>query len=180
MPAPIELIPLVCYSCSAAIPAGVEEVAWVCQTCGKGLLLDEERGTTSLEIHYMAGSQPGTPGKPYWVARGMASLGRRDIYGGGNQAQEAARFWQGERLFFIPAFACTLDQLIEVGTKLLLQPPALTEGNPCAFLPVVTHPADVKPYAEFILMGIEAGRKDKLRSLDFTLTLGEPALWVLP
>ena len=52
MDRPIELVPLVCIQCSTAIPAGVEEVAWVCAQCGQGMYLDEARGLEALDIHY--------------------------------------------------------------------------------------------------------------------------------
>jgi hypothetical protein len=38
----------------------------------------------------------------------------------------------------------------------------------------------VHPLAEFILLGIEADRKDALKTLNFTLDLERPQLWILP
>jgi hypothetical protein len=42
------------------------------------------------------------------------------------------------------------------------------------------HLEDVSAAAEFIVMAIEAGRKDKLKELDFSLKLSTPVLWILP
>jgi hypothetical protein len=70
--------------------------------------------------------------------------------------------------------------MVEQGTRMLLQPPDLQSGSPAPFQPVVTHPEDVQVYAEFIVLGIEASRKDKLKNVDFSLSLEPPELWVLP
>lgn len=177
---PIQLIPLLCYRCQTAIPAGTDEVAWVCPQCGAGLMLSEEKGTAALDIHFAEGRKPGVPGRPYWVAPGTVSMRQRQIYGGGDQGGQARGFWSTQHNFVVPAFACTLDELIEAGTRFIVQPPMLQDSSPGSFLPVVTGPEDVHAYAEFIVLGIEASRKDKLKFVDFSLALEAPALWILP
>jgi hypothetical protein len=170
----------VCYQCQTAIPAGTDEVAWVCPQCGSGLLLSEEKGTSSLQVHFSSSIPAGATGWPFWVTRGTVTLRQRLIFGGGDQGGQARELWQVPRQFCIPAFTCTLDQMVEQGTRMLLQPPALQSGSPAAFQSVVTHPEDVQVYAEFIVLGIEASRKDKLKNVDFSLSLEPPELWVLP
>jgi hypothetical protein len=39
---------------------------------------------------------------------------------------------------------------------------------------------DFQPVAEFIILAIEASRKDALKRADFSLMLSQPALWILP
>jgi hypothetical protein len=183
MPTAIQLIPLQCFKCSTPIPAGLEEVAWVCPTCGQGLLVSAERGTAPLDVHFSAGLTHDRPGRPFWVARGLVTVSARQTYGSGDSSRESAAFWSGGRSFFIPAYACTLDELLELGGTMLRQAPALQpdpSNSPVAFQPVVTHPEDARPYAEFIVMAVEAARSDKLRELKFDLTLTTPELWVLP
>lgn len=179
MPGTVQLLPLVCFKCQTAIPAGVDEVAWVCPTCGQGLLLSAEQGTCPLDVHFAAGIQPGTPGRPFWVGRGLVET-RRRTFGGSDQSGQAEVFWHGGRNFYVPAFTCPLEQLIEIGTQLVIKQPALQQGAPAAFVPVTTRPEDVRPYAEFIVMAIEAGRPDRLKDLQFTIQLDEPVLWVVP
>jgi hypothetical protein len=183
MPAAIQLIPLQCFKCSTPIPADPVEVAWVCPTCGQGLLVSEAAGTTPLEIHIAAGLPSGARGHPFWVAHGEVTITQRQVYGSGDKTRESAAFWAGGRTFFIPAYATSLDDLVDLGGRLLLQPPALQPApspSGAAFLPVITKPADARPYAEFIVMGVEAARSDKLRELQFNLVLADPELWVLP
>ena len=177
MDQPVELIPLVCPKCNAYIPAEVDEVAWVCAQCGQGLYLDEDKGLLPQEINFSPGIAPGARGKPYWVADGRVTLSR-ETYGG--QTGEAEVFWSQPRRFFIPAFTCTLENMLSQGTSLLLQPPALQPGPPARFEPVTLPLVGVASPAEFIVMAIEAGRTDKLKKVEFNLQLTPPVLWILP
>lgn len=178
MAAPVQLKPLLCVRCQAPIEAALNEVAWVCPQCGQGQALFKGETLDSIQFHFSASIQPGQRGKPYWVAEGTVQVARR-IYGGGDRTKEAQQFWAGTRKFFVPAFACPLDTLVETGTRMLLQPPPLVEGSPAAFEPVTSAMEDMRPLAEFIVMGVEAARKDNLKEVQFQLELGLPELWVL-
>jgi len=176
----IELIPLVCLQCGTPIPAGVEEVAWVCTQCGKGMMLDLQKGLLPLQVNYASTIAPDAVGKPFWVAKGRVTL-QREAFGSSNkQDSEAAQFWGDLRSFFIPAFSCTLEEVIEYGTHLLQRPPELQPGPPLRFEAVTLPAQDIHPAAEFIVMAIEAGRSDKARQIDFNLQLHDPVLWILP
>ncbi|MCL4562492.1 MAG: hypothetical protein M1281_18005 [Chloroflexi bacterium] len=179
MAIPIQLIPLLCCKCQTPVLAQPDETAWVCEQCGQGLLLSETEGTVPLDVHFGVGIAPNVKGRPFWVAAGTVQLQRR-IYGSGDQSPVAQKFWASGRTFFIPAFSLPLADLVDGGVKMLLQPPTLAPGGEAAFLPVTLHREDVNAYAEFIVMGIEAARKDNLKELQFTLTLETPALWILP
>lgn len=176
----IELIPLVCVRCSTPVPAEVDEVAWVCAQCGQGLSL-EETGLQSLEVNYMAGIPADAKGKPYWVVQGQVSSLQREKYGSGSkETQQAQTFWSQAQRFFVPAYSATLEHLLAQATQLLLQPPALQKGTAAPFEPVTLAIEDVRPAAEFIVVAIEAGRKDKLKKINFSLQLSLPVLWILP
>jgi hypothetical protein len=56
----------------------------------------------------------------------------------------------------------------------------LQPGTAARFEPVTLALEDVKPLAEFIIMALEAGRKDKLRDIQFSLEMSPPVLWILP
>ncbi|MBN1147605.1 MAG: hypothetical protein JXA78_10145 [Anaerolineales bacterium] len=181
MDKPIELTPLVCLRCSTAVPAEIDEVAWVCAQCGQGLALDEEDGLKLLEVNYAAGIPANTRGKPYWVVEGRVQGLRRESYrGGGKESQQAEEFWGQPRHFFIPAYRASLETLLERATQLLLQPPPLQPGPAAPFEPVTLFMEDIRLAAEFIVMAVEAGRKDRLKKVDFSLQLSPAVLWVLP
>jgi hypothetical protein len=175
----IELVPLVCCRCQTPVPAQADEAAWVCANCGQGLLLSDSAGTAPLAIHYAAGIPAGKPGRPFWVVDGQVAL-QRLIYGGGDQSPNAQAFWQTPRRFYVPAYLLELQTMVDVGTNLLLQAPVLNAGTPAPFLPVTLAPADIQPMAEFIVMGIEAARKDNLKEVQFSLKLSAPELWIVP
>jgi hypothetical protein len=178
MARPIELIPLTCLRCATRLPAQPDEVAWVCPQCGQAQQLDEQKGLAALDVQFAAGIAPGQRGKPFWVADGQVTL-QRQTYSG-NQDAEASKFWGAARRFFIPAFNLDLEQTLTIGRQLLLQPPALTSGPATAFEPVTLVPEDVPALAEFIVMALEADRKDKLKELRISLKLSAPDLWILP
>ena len=179
MDRPVELIALKCFKCDTPVPAGSEEVAWVCKQCGQGLALDEKKGLVPLKIQFQAGLSPQSVGKPFWVAEGQAYI-QRETYSGSGQTAEAALFWSLPRTFYVPAFPCTMDILIALGVRLLLQPPALQPGSQAAFESITLAQADLEAAAEFIVVAIEADRKDKLKKVQVSVKLSEPVLWILP
>jgi hypothetical protein len=174
----VELVPMFCPKCQNAIPAGLDETAWVCSQCGQGLLLSDEKALVPFQIHFSAKLTAGKTGKPFWVVTGKANLQRSAFKG--DQSGEMRQFWQETRRFFIPAYELPLDQLVETGAAMLQGGAALPEAGPSApFLPVVITRDDIQALAEFIVMGIEAARNDRLRELKIELTLQDPQLWIL-
>lgn len=173
----VQLLPMYCVRCRAPLPAKPDETAWVCLQCGQGNLLSDETGLAPVEIHY-AVAEPGARGRPFWVVEGAIQISRKTF--NGDQSREMAAFWSSPRRFFIPAFALPANELTQLGAKMLTRPPELAPGSPFSFEPVTILPNDLQPLAEFIVLEVEAARSDKLRQLDFTLTLGEPELWALP
>lgn len=180
MDRPIDLVPLVCIQCSTAIPAGVEEVAWACAQCGQGMVLDEAYGLESLDIHYAVDIAQNSIGKPYWVADGQVTMERNTYDYAGEYGKAAEQFWGQSRRFFVPAFQTPLESLLEVAKARLLNPPRLNSGSAARFEAVTLYRDDVLAVAEFIVIAIEAGRKDKIKSIDFELKLSKPVLWILP
>jgi hypothetical protein len=176
---PVELVPLVCIKCSTAIPAGVEEVAWVCAQCGQGMYLDEAHGLEALDVHFSAGIPQKGTGKPFWIADGQVTMERETYDYAGEEGIAAEQFWGQPRRFFVPAYQAPLENLLKVARDMLLNPPDLKPGPPTPFEAVTLYRDDVKSAAEFIVIAIEAGRKDKIKRVDFKLELSKPVLWIL-
>ena len=180
MAKPIELIALVCPKCSTPVPAQPDEVAWACAQCSQGLYLDDEDGLSPLEINYSQQLAANQVGKPYWVVEGQAVLQRTTYGSSGKNDKDAQEFWSQPRKFFVPAFSTTLESLLSQAAELLYQPPSLQAGSAARFEPVTLSMKDIPGVADFILMAIEAGRRDKLQKIEFTLQLTQPVLWILP
>ena len=52
--------------------------------------------------------------------------------------------------------------------------------SPGRFLPVTTPPEDMQSLAEFLVVTLEAERRDALKEIGFNVKLEEPQLWILP
>ena len=180
MTAPIQLVPLKCIRCETPVPAQPDEVAWVCAQCGQGLLLDKQSGLSPLKVRFATGGAARERGDPFWVAEGRVSLQRKKDPAFGNKDRDAHQFWSRPRRFFVPAYTCSLDTLINQGTGLLRRPPELEAGEPLPFAPVTLLPQDVAAVIDFIVVAIEAERSDKIKLVNLTAQLSEPSLWILP
>ena len=176
MDRPIELIPLLCINCSTPVPAQPGEAAWVCSNCGQGLALNLRQGLEKVQVFYAAGIPQNRPGRPFWVVNAQGQL-HREVYRG--EAKDAKGYWLQPRLMFIPAYSLGLNDFLETAIKMLAYPPQLQAGPAHPFVPVTLYPEDIKPAADFIVMAVEAGRKDSMKKLDFSLKLSLPALWIL-
>ena len=176
----ITLKPLLCANCNTNLPAHPDEVAWRCPTCGVGWQLSDDTpsGLEMLRLYFDSRCNPQVHGRPYWVATGKVDLSRETF--SGNESKRAEQFWAQPRQFFVTAFTCSLETMIEQGRELLLKPPSLQPGPPVPFTAVTLAPRDVRAMAEFIVMSLEAERSDKLEAVQFNLQLQPPELWVLP
>ncbi|RCK73171.1 MAG: hypothetical protein ANABAC_0058 [Anaerolineae bacterium] len=162
------------------IAAAVNEVAWVCPTCGTGMALNDEGELIPCEFHFSANLPPTGKGKPFWVAEGRVRISRQSYNLIGKSDQEAISFWNQPRWFFIPAYECGLDDMLTIGTRWLTTPPPLVEGSKTDFVPITQSASDVRAFAEFLIVAVEAARKDKVKGIQFVLELQPPLLWILP
>jgi hypothetical protein len=179
MSAPVRLIPLQCFKCQTAVPAQPGEVAWVCAACGQALLLDESKGIEKIDAFFSDQIQPNQTGRPYWVALGTVSGLNRQTFQG-NESKAMTAYWAVGRLFYVPAWKLPVEDVVNEGVRLLSKPVLMKPGGPAAFFPVTVSPRDVRPLAEFIVMSVEAARKDALKELNFTIHLVPAQLWILP
>ena len=184
--APIRLVPLVCVKCQSPIPALPSEVAWVCQQCGQGLVINlnpgggpGETAACALDVFFSKDISPGARGRPFWVTRARVTFTERTTYKG-DEGRAAQEYWSVPRLFYIPAWESTLDEIIATGVMLIKNSPVMSAGGRAPFSPVVTPPGDVRALAEFIVVSIEAERRDYLKTIRFNLEYETPQLWVLP
>jgi hypothetical protein len=175
----VRLIPLQCAKCQTAVPAQPGEVAWVCAACGQALLLDETKGVQPVDVFFSAQIQANQTGRPYWVALGTVSELSRQTYHG-NESKAMAEFWSAGRLFYVPAWKLPVDDVVNEGVRLLSKPVLMKPGGPAAFYPVTISTRDVRPLAEFIVMSVEAARKDALKEFKFNIQLAPAQLWILP
>jgi len=177
----VELVLLKCPRCSTPVPAAEEEVAWVCSQCNQGLQLTPT-GLALLTVNW-AVAQAGS-GKiqwlPFWVFTGTVTFRSRETYGFGSGSQPD-KLWSAPRRFYVPAFPLPIEQLQTWGADLTRRQVPLKPGQAVGTLTQCTlPPEDARQAAEFVVLTIEAAQSDKLKSVNFTLNLNEPELWLLP
>jgi hypothetical protein len=179
MSSSVELVLLKCPQCSTPVPAEEDEVAWVCATCGAGLqLTDAGLGRVTVQWAAAAGAAGLDQWRPFWVFGGSVRFQQRLSTRGEAGPDE---FWLAPRRLFVPAFATQLAQLQALGGDLTRRQPALQAGQPAGPLQGCTVlPEDALRAAEFVVVSLEAARKDKLRTIQFSLEMAPPELWLLP
>ncbi|HLE22674.1 MAG TPA: hypothetical protein VI701_00045 [Anaerolineales bacterium] len=171
------LVALQCLRCSTPVPAEADEVAWVCQNCGQGLLLDEVDGLKPITVHSAAAAGTTKSWKPFWVALGRVRFSRRESFG--RDAAPEPRWSQPVR-FVLPAYATGVERAVALGVGLLRRPPALEEGEAQVLQGATVLPEQLAALTRFVVLSIEAERNDKLEAIEFTVELDTPELWVLP
>ena len=174
------LQPLQCLKCQTPIPAEPNEVAWRCTNCGQANYIDEKQplGLAQMDIHFADGIQSGQRGRPFWVGQGIVTI-QRETYSG-NENRQALEFWQKPHTFFVPAYTCSLELMITQGIQMFKEPVSMMQGQVCQFEPITLLFEDVRPMVEFIIMGIEAERRDMLKTVSLQLNLASPSLWIIP
>ncbi len=175
----ISLIPMLCPNCGFPIQSQVDEIAWICNQCHEGILLNSENQLTLSKIQFQQSGHDLKEGFPYWVTTVKVSLNRETLRG--NLSDEMLQFWQYPRTIFVPAFEMGLEELLKRAETLIKNPPTLFPGPVIpSFKPIICSPFDLRPYIEFLIMQIESGRQDDLKQLTFELQLDEPSLWIFP
>lgn len=176
----VELFPSNCIQCAMPIAAAVNEVAWLCPTCGTSMELTEAGELIPCDILFSSNLPPGGKGRPFWVAEGTVEIFRQSYNLIGKSDGEAMQFWSQPQRFFIPAYECDLEEMLAIGIRWLTNPPPLVEGPKTNFLPITHSVADVQAFAEFLILAVEAARKDKVKEIRYKLELQPPILWILP
>jgi hypothetical protein len=170
---------LKCLRCGVLVPAQEDEVAWVCAQCGQGLQLGPA-SLAALTVNWAAGRAGDSRLRwaPFWVFVGVVTFSRRESYQG---SRPPDRLWSGPVRFYVPAFNATLAQMQSLGADLTRRQVRLTAGPAQGNLAGCTlPPEDAHQAADFIVLTIEAAQSDKLKSVDFSLKLDPPELWMLP
>jgi hypothetical protein len=178
MSAPVELVPLECLRCRSRLPAEEGQVAWLCPACGQGQRLDEAAELQPVEIRFARSAGTGEARwLPFWVLPVRVRVLERVSYG---REQPPDPRWEQPQPFVLPAFDTRPEDAGQWGARFLKEPVTLVDG-PVGSLPSVSvTPEEAQALAEFVVLTLEAERRDKIKSLNAVLDFGEAKLWCLP
>ncbi len=175
------LVVVRCPSCNNALTPGDDDLVIACAQCGAGLQLADE-GLRPIEIQYARTNLAKVSlWRPWWIFKGRVNLIRRETQGG-NRSDEAHKFWAQPRVMGVPAWELSLGAVKSAGVQMLKQPPALNampRPNGAQLTPAVVSAEDARKMLEFLILTLEAGRDDWLKSLDFQIEAGPPELWAI-
>jgi hypothetical protein len=175
------LIVVRCPACSNPLAPDDNDLVIACGQCGAGLHLADD-GPQPIEIQYARSNLSRVNvWRPWWIFTGRVNLIRRETQGG-NRSEDARRFWAQPRVMSVPAWDLSLSAIRQTGIQMLQQPPALNvmpRPSGAKLTPAVVSAEDARKMLEFLILTLEAGRDDWLKTLDFTIEAGPPQLWAM-
>lgn len=181
----MKLIALRCPNCTNPLAVENDDVVVACQNCQITVAISEN-GPVKMAVHFaMPAGQHGGGNlwSPFWVFNGRVHMKRRETQGRGSAEKDSRQLWGVPRSLYVPAWELNMHTAQKVGSYLIQQQPELKEVERPADLQLVSAtvtPGDARKLLEFIVLAIEARRKDMLKNLEFTLEIGEPKMMALP
>jgi len=182
----MKLIALRCPTCSTPLAAENDDVVVNCNTC-QTIVAISQNGPVKMAVRFatIPGQQAAiNQWVPFWLFNGRVLIKRRDTQGGGGSAEkDSQQMWQSPRALYVPAWELSMNTAQSVGSRLIEQQPQLQpverpEG--AKFISATVTPGDARKLLEFIVLAIEARRKDWLKNLEFDIEVGEPQMLALP
>jgi hypothetical protein len=175
------LIVVRCPACGTALTPDDNDLIVACGQCGAGLHLSDA-APEPIEIQYARSNLARiNVWRPWWIFKGSVNLIRRETQGG-NRSEDARRFWAQPRVMSVPAGDLSLTSVKQAGIQMLQQPPtlvAMPRPAGAKLTPAVVSAEDARKMLEFLVLTLEAGRDDWLKTLDFTIEAGLPQLWAM-
>jgi len=182
----VKLLALRCPNCANPLAVENDDVVMACHHCGETVAISQN-GPVKMPVHFAVpkGQQNvGNQWAPFWVFNGRVVIKRRDTQGTfGSAEKESRQLWESARALYVPAWELSMRTAQNVGSNLIQQQPLLQQiGRPegAVFTSATVTPGDARKLLEFIVLAIEARRKDWLKNLEFELGVGEPQMMALP
>lgn len=181
----MKLLALRCPQCGQNLePQSNEVVVVACAACHTAVTLHQS-GLQPIDIYYAAPANDQVAAwLPFWVFHGRVHLERRESQGGSRGAdKEAAQLWQRVQRLYAPAWELPAVRARALGSQLVQAQPlfqAIPRPADALLTEATIAPEDGLKLLDFIVLSIEAERKDWLRDLKFNIETGPPALWAIP
>jgi hypothetical protein len=181
----MKLILLRCPNCSSPLKPGIDDIVYACPNCSSPIHIEAE-GPKIIGIQYAIPTKGKDSEKiwvPFWVFEGRVQIKKRETQGRRSSTKDSQRLWGSPRRLYVPAWDLSIHTAQEVGSKLTqrqLSMRFIERPAEAQLIPATVSPDDALKLLEFIVLAIEARRKDWLKELVFDLEVGEPELLALP
>jgi hypothetical protein len=140
--------------------------------------LTDDAALQSVDVHFAKPREADNlRWLPFWVMPVRVQIAERQSYGR-DQAPEAR--WDSPQRFVLPAFDTTPEEAAKWGARFLREAVQLEAGPVGTLSGVTVTPEEAQALAEFVVLTLEAERRDKIKSLRAVLDFGEVELWCLP
>jgi hypothetical protein len=182
----MKLIALRCPNCNHGLKPGNEDILLACPNCQIPVAIAVD-GPKRVKVRFalpLKSEANVQEWVPFWVFEGRVKVTVRETQSGWRtKDKDSNRLWGSPRRFYVPAWDLNVHTAQEVGSRLVVSQPEFTTVNQpkqLNLVPAIVKPADARKLLEFIILAIEARRKDWLKEFAFNLEVGKPQLWALP
>lgn len=180
----MKLILLRCPQCNRPLKPENDDVVIACDNCFTPVAIGRD-GPSRITVHYaVLEDQPVQiePWYPFWVFSGKVNILRRETQGGRSREADSAAMWGSSRRLYVPAWELSMRVAQEVGSRLVQEQSEfrfVQQPSEWQLVAATVTPGDARNLLEFVILAIEARRKDWLKDLEFSMDLDQPEFWVL-
>lgn len=174
-----------CKKCGSGLVVEVNDNIVYCSSCGSGFELING-DMVPIEINFAAAAIRGTGEmiyKPFWLLRTNITIHERkatgnflkNLFGGSNENAS------GDITFYIPAFYCPIDAMKQLATEFTMRNPvASPQKYNTKLVGFAYGKEDAKKLAEFVLISLEAEKKDVMKSFQYTINFESMEILGIP
>lgn len=182
----MKLILLRCPNCTEPLSPNNDDVVVACTNCHIPVAI-AVNGAQRMTVQYAVDAGSRVSGSstwyPFWLFEGRVHITRRETQGGSRSGRkESEKLWGVSRRLYVPAWELDLHVAQEVGGRLIQMQPdfqLVDQPEEVNLVSATVTPKDARKLLDFIVLAIEARRRDWLKNLEFELEIGQPELLAL-
>lgn len=180
-----KLVAISCKNCGSGLIIEVNDYISYCSNCGSGFEIIEGE-LIPIEINFAPHALRGEGEmiyKPFWRIKSHINILERkasgeflkNLFGGSNATSS------GEITFYIPAFYCPLETMKNLATQFTIKHPvASPQKYNVKLVGFAYGKEDAKKFSEFILISLEAEKKDTMKNFTYKLDFNSMEILGIP
>ena len=181
----MKLLALKCPVCGQRLAPKHDHVVVVeCEQCSTAVSINTDTGISQTAVQYAQTKENAEAWLPMWVFDARVNITSRRTRGRDGRSEKASQaLWSSTRQLFVPAWTLNMQTARQLGTKLIENQPQLQAAerpSGASMTEMIVHEEDALKLLEFIILSIEAERKDWLTDLKFDIQTNATNLWVVP